>query len=177
VATKLDGQNNAEATPTNSFQFEVYSREGRHLPHGKVGFSSVEGLSDETEAVEYKDGNDLYARKLPGMTKGGEITLKKGIDYSGWLWEWRKQVREGTWLPQQYQEDIVVVQYDRRGTDSSAAGVTPSIVQAWVLRNAWPSSYNRDDLGASSEIAMESCTFCHDGPPEIFIGRLPGAGE
>ena len=41
-------------------------------------FSSVDGLSVEQEVVEYQSGNEPLTRKLPGRTKYGDITLKRG---------------------------------------------------------------------------------------------------
>ena len=40
------------------------------------GFSEVTGLNSEQNVVEYRDGNEgLTPRKLPGLTKFGNITL------------------------------------------------------------------------------------------------------
>ena len=46
----------------------------------RAGFSEVGGLSAETEVVEYREGADPAntVRKLPGLTKFPNITLKPG---------------------------------------------------------------------------------------------------
>jgi len=45
----------------------------------KAGFTEVSGLSTETNVIEYREGSDPSARKLPGITKYSNITPKRGI--------------------------------------------------------------------------------------------------
>jgi len=45
------------------------------------GFSEVSGLSTETHAVDYRQGNAKHSvgLRLPGLRKSGTLTLKRGV--------------------------------------------------------------------------------------------------
>ena len=61
-----------------------------------AGFSDVSGLSTDVTIAEYREGTDKdnHVRKIPGMHKVGDITLKRGIIDSASLWEWVREVRQ-----------------------------------------------------------------------------------
>ena len=60
------------------------------------GFSSVDGLESANEVVDYREGHEMITvRKLPGLTKFSNITLKRGFTNNRDLWEWRKKVLDG----------------------------------------------------------------------------------
>src|SRR6478672_9003402 len=62
----------------------------------QAGFSECSGLNTETDPIEYRNGNeDITVRKLPGLKKFGNITLKRGFTASKDLWDWRKKVLDG----------------------------------------------------------------------------------
>jgi len=47
-----------------------------------IGFSEVSGLSQEIQAIEYRDGlmtPTTLPLKRPGLKKSGNITLKRGM--------------------------------------------------------------------------------------------------
>ena len=46
----------------------------------RAGFSEVSGMSSSVDAIEYREGDDLRntPRKLPGLTKFGNVTLRWG---------------------------------------------------------------------------------------------------
>jgi len=47
-----------------------------------VGFSDVSGLSQEIQAIEYRDGlmsGDKLSLKVEGIRKGGNLVCKRGI--------------------------------------------------------------------------------------------------
>ena len=58
----------------------------------RAGFSEVSGMSSSVDAVEYREGDDLRntPRKLPGLTKFGNVTLRWGVsddqDFLTWLY-------------------------------------------------------------------------------------------
>lgn len=61
-----------------------------------AGFTEVGGLSTETDVIEYREGTDRNRmRKLVGISKFGNITLKKGMTLNRDLWEWRKTTLDG----------------------------------------------------------------------------------
>ena len=58
----------------------------------RVGFSEVTGLTQENQAIEYRDGSflEFSPMKMPGLRKFSNITLKRGIvtgdnEFFDWL--------------------------------------------------------------------------------------------
>ena len=78
--------------PFRSFNFRV------EIDKINVGsFSEVSGLTSDGDVVEYRNGDDaaLHVRKLPGLRKFGNITLKRGYTDNPELWNWRKNIVNG----------------------------------------------------------------------------------
>ena len=170
MATK--GTGGVKTAPVSGFQFEVYSLTNGQIdpiPRNKVGFTEVSGLTDETDAVEYKEGNDLYTDMLPGMTKPQELTLAKGTDRSNYLLSWRMLVKERYQLPNQaYRCSIIVAMYDRTGTPTS--GDSPELIRMGRFNDAWPRSLAQDDFSSTnSEINVERLVLCYRGAPEVLF--------
>ena len=173
MATEAQGA--TKNAPVSGFQFEVYSLPNgtiNPIPQNMVGFSEVSGLTDETEAVEYKEGNDLYTDMLPGMTKPQELTLSRGVDRSNYLLSWRALVKEQFALPNQaYRCTIIVAMYDRTGTPKS--GESPELIRMWRFNDAWPRSLTQDDFSSTnSEINIERTILCYRGAPEVIFPVL-----
>src|SRR6478672_6668664 len=61
-------------------------------------FTEVSGLEVEITVDPYEEGgvND-HVHKLPGRAKVSDITLKNGITTSNELWDWLKQVLQGSY--------------------------------------------------------------------------------
>lgn len=112
-----------------------------------AGFSDVSGLSTDVTMAEYREGTDRenHVRKVPGMHKVGDITLKRGIINSQSLWEWIKEVRTTGITAQR---DVTVTMMDESGQNA---------VQTWFLRGAVPMKYSGPTLAAKggSDVAME----------------------
>lgn len=61
-----------------------------------AGFWEVGGLESETDIIEYRTGDEVgTVRKLAGLSKHHNVTLKRGVTDSNELWEWRKSVIDG----------------------------------------------------------------------------------
>ena len=61
-----------------------------------IGFSEVDLPAGEIEVIEYREGNELTTvRKLPGLVKYSNVTLKQGITGHLELFNWWKSVRDG----------------------------------------------------------------------------------
>ncbi len=79
--------------PYKSFNFRV---EIDGIAH--AAFSEVTGLESETAVIEYRAGGENVVRKLPGLTKFGNIVLRRGDDkrnevvrwnfHDGWICKW-----------------------------------------------------------------------------------------
>ena len=62
-----------------------------------AGFQEVSGLEGSIDVVEYREGADvaLTARKLPGLVRFGNVTLRRGITDSRDLYAWWDAVAKG----------------------------------------------------------------------------------
>ena len=82
-------------TPYGAFNFIVNLNgpEGPETPLG--GFSDVSGLGVEITMAEYRNGNEKenHVRKVAGIHKVSDVTLKRGIVNSQDLWDWLKQTQ------------------------------------------------------------------------------------
>ncbi len=118
-----------------------------------AGFSECEGLTTEVSVIEYREGNeDITVRKLPGLVKYSNITLKKGITGSKDLFNWYKEVVKGK--IKQIRRNMAIVLLDDEGNQAVR----------WVVRNAWPMKYTGPTLNAkSSEVAIETLEIAHEG--------------
>ena len=118
----------------------------------ELGFSEVEGLSGEIEVIEYREGADRVntARKLPGLTKYPNVTLKRGITGRTDLFEWWKAVRDG--------------QVQRRNVTITLLDEQRQAVLRWHLRDAFPVKIEGPSLNASgNEVAIETLELAHEG--------------
>jgi phage tail-like protein len=62
----------------------------------KGSFSEVSGLDAEIDPIEYRTGDeDITVRKIPGLRKYSNITLKRGLTLDHSLWDWMKQGLDG----------------------------------------------------------------------------------
>jgi len=119
----------------------------------QAGFSECTFADTSTEAVEYREGNEIpTVRKLSGLTKYGNITLKWGITDSMDLYTWRKQVidtgAEGA------RKNISIILIDEAGKDKAR----------WNIVQAWPVKYDPTDFNAkNNEVAIETLEIAHEG--------------
>jgi phage tail-like protein len=82
--------------PYGSFNFLVDLGTG-DTESVRAGFQEVSGLNTEATQAEYRNGNEKanHVRKVSGMYKVGDITLKRGLIGATDLYEWIDQVRRG----------------------------------------------------------------------------------
>ncbi len=109
-----------------------------------AGFAEVGGLSMEQDIIEYREGSDTATmRKLPGLRKHGNISLKRGYTQNRELWNWRKTTIDGV----TERKSGAVILRDEAGQ--------PAL--RWEFREGWVSKYEGPALKASAnEAAMES---------------------
>lgn len=110
-----------------------------------AGFTEVGGISMESEIIEYREGNERAAmRKLPGMMKFGNITLKRGYTQNTELWDWRKTTLDGLTV----RKAGAIILRDEAGE--------PKL--RWEFKEGWVSKYEGPALNATAnEAAIESC--------------------
>jgi phage tail-like protein len=133
-------------TPFGAFNFAVNLNGpiGEEQPLG--GFSDVSGLSNEITIAEYRNGNERvnHVRKVPGVHKVGDVTLKRGIVNSSDLWAWINQTRTQGIAGKR---TVVITLRDESGTP----------VQKWTLGGVVPMKYTGPTLAAKGggDVAME----------------------
>ena len=116
----------------------------------RAAFSEVSGLESETAVVEYRAGGENLVRKLPGLTKFGNITLRRGVTQDADLWNWRKSVVEGS--------------IDRRNGSIVLLDDKRNEVVRWNFRSGWISKWEGPTLNAkANEVAIESIEIAHEG--------------
>lgn len=119
----------------------------------QAGFSDCSGFDATTDVIEYREGNEVTTvRKLSGLTKYGNITLKWGITDSMDLYDWRKKVintgAEGN------RKNIAIICIDEAGNDKAR----------WEISQAWPSKYDPPDFSAKgNDVAIETLEVVHEG--------------
>lgn len=136
--------------PLRNFRFRV-EIEGIQ----QAGFSDATGFDSTIDVVEYRVGTDpTHARKLSGLTKYGNITLKWGQTDSMELYGWHKEAANGN--VQRKNLSIIVV--DEAGNDKGR----------WDFVGAWPTKYDAPDFNAKgNEIAIESMEIVHEGMTRV----------
>ena len=114
-------------------------------------FAEVSGLDVEITPIEYRTGSaDITVRKIPGLKKFTNITLKRGIIGDLTFWNWIKSAMDGTVL--RADGSITLLDENRRA------------VMVWNFRRAWPCKWSGPTLNAKgNEIAIETLEICHEG--------------
>jgi len=123
----------------------------------QAGFSEVTIPDSTSDPVEYREGNeDMTVRKLLGLNKYGNLTLKWGITDSMELFDWRKQVVQGKM--KDARRNIAVILLDEEGNAAAR----------WEFREAWPSKYDAPDLSAKgNDVAIETMEIVHEGMDRV----------
>jgi phage tail-like protein len=112
-----------------------------------AGFSECSGLTMETDIIEYRTGDptvdDITVRKLPGLKKFTNISLKRGYTDSKELWEWRKTVMDGK--TERKNGSIVLLNEAREEA------------LRWNFYEGWPSKWEGPSFNAkNNEVAIET---------------------
>lgn len=141
-------------TPYGAFNFLVNLNgpQGPETPLG--GFSDVSGLGVEITMAEYRNGNEKenHVRKVAGIHKVPDVTLKRGIVNSKDLWDWLKEAqRNGP----NAKRTVVINLRDEAGTS----------VESWTLLNVVPMKYTGPTLAAKGggDVAMEELVLSSEG--------------
>ena len=133
-------------TPYGAFNFVVNLNGpiGEDQPLG--GWSDASGLSNEITIAEYRNGNEKpnHVRKIAGVHKVGDVTLKRGIVNSADLWSWITQTRTQGIAAKR---TVVITLRDETGKS----------VQKWTLGGVLPMKYTGPTLAAKGggDVAME----------------------
>jgi len=119
----------------------------------RVGFSEVTGLTQENQAIEYRDGSfpEYSSIKMPGLRKFSNITLKRGVvkgdnEFFAWL------------------ATVKLNKVERRDLVIKLLNEEHNPVMVWKVQNAFPVKVEGPQLKASAnEVAIESIEIAHEG--------------
>jgi len=129
-------------TPYGAFNFIVNFDGGELFG----GFSDVSGIGTELTVAEYRFGNDKenHVRKVAGVHKVSDVTLKRGILNSKSLFDWIGAAR--TKGPDA-QKSVTITLLDE----------AQKPVQSWVLRGVVPMKYTGPTLAGKGggDVAIE----------------------
>jgi len=118
----------------------------------RAGFREASGLDSTQDPIEYREGNEkgLTARKLPGLVKYSNITLKWGIAPDAELWEWRTSAVNGKVV----RKNVSVVLHDDTGAEK----------MRWNFREVWPTKWSGPSFNATgNEVAIATLELAHEG--------------
>ncbi len=124
----------------------------------RAGFSECTIPDSSQDPIEYREGNEVFTvRKIPGLIKYGNLTLKWGItDDSMELYNWRKQVEECKM--KECRRNVAVVLLDDEGSAKAR----------WEFFLAWPTKYDSPDLKADgNDVAVETLEIAHEGMTRV----------
>lgn len=117
------------------------------------GFSEVSGVDATVEVTEYREGNEVTTpRKLPGLVKYGNLTLKRGVtdsmEFINWIYSY---ITSGELKRQKM---LTIIAQNEKGED----------VATFQVINAWPTKFTGPDFAAnSSEVSIETLEIVHEG--------------
>lgn len=133
-----------EAHPNCRFYVEING-----IP--KAVFTEVSGLQVETEVMEYAEGgNNGFVHRLPGRTKVGNVTLKRGMTASNDFLKWYLEIAHGRIT----RRNLSVVMYDVEGTE----------LLRWNFVQAYPVKWQGPQFTAEGKaMAVETLELAHGG--------------
>jgi phage tail-like protein len=117
----------------------------------RAAFQQASGFDSTIDVIEHREGGEnTTPRKLPGMTKYSNISLKWGLTDDRDLYDWHRQAVLGN--VQRKNGSIILL--DRQGNEK----------MRWNFVNAWPSKWDGPDFNAEgNDVAIETLELAHEG--------------
>ncbi|MCG1054785.1 phage tail protein [Mycetohabitans sp. B5] len=140
----LDSKTMAATYPIPTYRFTVT------VGKEQMAFSSVSGLEQSVEKIEYKDGlGGLY--QMPGQAQSVTLTLKRGVmPKNSQLYDWMSSIS----LNRVEKKDISISLTDESGKE---------LLVTWNVSNAFPTKLTAPSLDATSnEVAFEELSLAAD---------------
>jgi phage tail-like protein len=119
----------------------------------EAGFAECSQIGTEVGVVEYRNGNEREnaVRKLTGLHKVADVTLKRGIIGSLGLYQWLDEIRNGD------QGALRTVTIQLQSEDHT------EIVMAWKLLRARIVKHVSGPLNAKgTDVAIEELTLAYE---------------
>jgi phage tail-like protein len=119
----------------------------------EAGFQECSGISTSVDVIEYRNGNDKEnsPRKLTGLGRVSDVTLRRGVIGSLALYQWLDQIRNGD------QAALRTVVIHLMSEDHT------SVVMTWKLLRARIVKHTSGPLNAKgTDVAMEELTLAYE---------------
>ncbi len=119
----------------------------------RAAFQEASGFDSSIDIVEHREGGEnTTVRKLPGMTKYSNITLKWGVTDDRELYDWHRQWVTGD--PAAARKNGSVILLDRQGQEKAR----------WNFVNAWPAKWTGPTFNAEgNDVGIETLELAHEG--------------
>jgi phage tail-like protein len=138
--------------PYTQFNFLVDLGDG--VTEGpSAGFQEVSAISTEVAVTEYRTGNskENSVRKITGLNKATDVTLKRGVIGSLSLYQWLNDIRNGN------QNALRTVTIQLQNEDHT------EVVQTWKLLRARIIKHTSGPFNArASEVAIEEIVLAYE---------------
>lgn len=118
-----------------------------------AGFQECSSITMSVDVIEYRNGNDKEnnPRKLTGLPKVSDVTLKRGIIGSLNLYQWLDQIRNGDAAG--FRNVVIHLQSE----DHTATVMTWKLVRARIIK------HTSGPLNArGTDVAMEEMTLAYE---------------
>jgi phage tail-like protein len=119
----------------------------------EAGFQECSNIGMEVTVAEYRNGNftENSVRKITGMNKATDVTLKRGVIGSLNLYQWLDDIRNGNQMAER------TVKISLQSEDHT------TIVQTWKLLRARIIKHVSGPLNAKgTDVAMEELTLAYE---------------
>ena len=188
--TIINNRSTLETDPIRNFRFLVTFKPltggaaggGSWLPKQTkvtVGFTSVSGLSVNTDSIPYREGGyNTTVHQIPGQTTFSPITLQRGVVLGTQQhWDWMRKlfatVQAGTTSTtgENFRADIEieVLTHPIAGSgggneELTTANYKDHVSARFQIYNAWPTSVAYSDLNAGDNaLFVEQLSLVHEG--------------
>jgi phage tail-like protein len=138
--------------PYAQFNFLVNLGDG-NTDGPEAGFQEISGIGTKVTIGEYRNGNEKEnsIRKITGLNKSTEVTLRRGAIGTLNLYKWLDQIRN---RDQNAYRNVVI---QLQNQDHSA------VVQEWTLKGARIIKHTSGPLNAKgTDVAMEELVLAYE---------------
>jgi phage tail-like protein len=119
----------------------------------EAGFQECSSIGMEVAVAEYRNGNDKgnEVRKITGLAKVTDVTLKRGLMGSLALYQWLNDIRNGN------QNALRTVTIQLMSEDHTAVVMTWKLLRARIVKHV-SGPFN----AKGSDVAMEEITLAYE---------------
>ena len=118
-----------------------------------AGFQECTNIGMEVTVAEYRNGNEKEnsVRKITGLNKATDVTMKRGVIGSLTLYNWLNQIRNGD------QNALRTVTIQLQNEDHTAVVMTWKLLRARIIKHV-SGPFN----AKGTDVAMEELTITYE---------------